>query len=102
MLAHRLNSPSINSLIDLATQGHFALFSGQWYHDFSQEELYRPFCPAEKANLKNLFKMLARHENLERKKTVLLSLKDEERLLFLRGFLSMVENKILDQRPTIQ
>jgi len=56
----------------------------------------------EKAKAKTLFKRLCEHRSLERQKTVFLSLNDKDRSLFIRAFMKMVENKILDQAPELQ
>jgi hypothetical protein len=39
---------------------------------------------------------------LDRKKTLLSSLNKEERDLFIKSFLKLVEGKILDKKPELQ
>jgi hypothetical protein len=94
-LYHSRNDQSFKSLIDLGTQGHFPLFDLRWLGDIRGLEPNK-LTNAEKLQAKKIIKRLAKHKTLERKKTILISLAKNERQLFIRAFLNMVEGKIID------
>ena len=97
---HR-NDRAIKSLIDLATRGHYPLFEDNWLEETWTQE-GKKLTGNEKAKAKTLFKRLCEHRTLERQRTVFWSMKIEERKLFKRAFMKMVENRILDASPELQ
>ena len=91
---------SIKSLIELGANGFFPLFEEKW---FLQKELKeKKLTGNEKVKAKKLFSRVAGHRGINRKKTILLSMTEEERNLFMRAFMKMVEMKIMDSKPGLQ
>lgn len=97
---HR-NDRAIKSLIELAALGFYPLFEDNWMQEVWQNKP-KKLTGNEKAKAKTLFKRLCEHRTLERQRTVFWSMKDEDRMLFKRAFLKMVENKVLDTSPELQ
>ena len=90
---------SMNALIHLGTTGHFPLFHEIWLSDPDiKEKKFQKITGQEKARAKKLFQQVSKHRKLEHKITVLLSMNDEDRKLFVKAFFKMVEVKILDQK----
>lgn len=95
------NDRSIKSLVELGTKGFFPLFDPNWLNEFHSRP-HKKLTGNEKVKAKKLLKRVSQHRSLERKKTVMLSMNDEERDIVLKAFFKMVENKILDTKPEIQ
>lgn len=92
----------MKALIHLGTQGHFPLFHELWLTDPSmREKKFQKITGLERAKAKKLFLRVSKHRQLEHKKTVLLSMNDEDRKLFMKAFFKLVEGKILDLKPEI-
>lgn len=93
---------SMKALIHLGTQGHFPLFHSSWLNDPEmREKKFQKITGLERARAKKLFQNVSKHRQLDRKITVLLSMNDDDRKLFMKAFLKLVEGKILDQKPEI-
>lgn len=93
---------SMKALIQLGTQGHFPLFHELWLKDPEiKEKRFLKITGLERARAKKLFQNVSKHRQLEHKKTVLLSMSDYDRLLFIKAFFKLVEGKILDLKPEI-
>ena len=85
----------------MGTLGFYPLFDNKWINEvlkFPTLNLNK----IDKQKAKIILQRLEKHKSLDRKKTILLSLVKEERDLFIKAFLKMVEGEILDQRPEIQ
>lgn len=97
---HHKDGQSIKSLVELGVNGFFPLFEDNWFltKEFSKKKL----TGNEKAKAKKLFSKVAGHRGINRKKTILLSMSEEERSLFIRAFMKMVEIKILNSKPGLQ
>jgi hypothetical protein len=96
-----IRDESLKSLIKMGALGFYPLFDGTWINEvlkFTNLNLSK----IEKQKAKRILLRLEKHKSLDRKKTILLSLGKEERDLFIKAFLKMVEGEILDQRPEIQ
>ncbi len=80
--------------INLAKTGQLPLFFNEWLKAPLEEE--RPVSLA-KANrtVRSFFKKCEKHRGLERKKTLLIALPDDERQDFIRSFLKVVERDII-------
>ncbi len=92
----------MKALIHLGTQGHFPLFHSSWLKDPEmKEKKFQKITGLERARAKKLFQSVSKHRLLDRKITVLLSMSDDDRKLFMKAFLKLVEGKILDQKPEI-
>lgn len=93
---------SMKALIQLGTQGHFPLFHELWMKDPEiKGKKFLKITGLERARAKKLFQKVSKHRQLEHKKTVLLSMDDGDRLLFMKAFFKLVEGKILDLKPEI-
>lgn len=95
------NDRSIKSLIELGAKGYFPLFDSSWLSEFYSLP-DKKLTGNEKAQAKKLLKRVSKHRSLERKKTVIFSMQEDDRNLVLKAFFKMVENKILDTKPQIQ
>lgn len=95
-----LKGHTIESLIELGTQGHFPLFHSSWIQEIYTNNS-RKLTVKERKKTKEIIQKLSKHQSLDRKKTVLFSLNNEERRLFIQAFLKMVEAKILNQKPEL-
>lgn len=92
----------MKALIHLGTQGHFPLFHELWMKDPEiKEKKFQKITGLERARAKKLFQQISKHRQLEHKKTVLQSMKNEDRILFMKAFFKIVEGKILDLKPEI-
>lgn len=99
---HYRPEESMKALIQLGTQGHFPLFHELWMKDPDiKEKKFHKITGLERARAKKLFQRVSKHRLLEHKKTVLLSMEDEDRKLFMKAFFKLVEGKILDLKPEI-
>lgn len=83
----------------MGQSGHYPLFDTQWFYESFQEQ--RPLNQKEKVQARKILQRLLNHKSFDRQKTLLLSLSEEERMIFLRSFCHMVEGKILDDRPQL-
>jgi hypothetical protein len=99
---HYRPEESMKALIHLGTQGHFPLFQELWLKDPEiKAKKFLKITGLERARAKKLFLRVSKHRQLEHKKTVLLSMDDDDRLLFMKAFFKLVEGKILDLKPEI-
>ena len=95
------NDPEIASLVEIGTKGFFPLFYPQWiYEVYSSKNKYLSKNDEDRA--KKILKKLQKYKSLDRKKTLLSSLEKDERDLFIKSFLKVVEGKILDKKPELQ
>ena len=93
---------SMKALIELGVVGHFPLFHELWLNDPDiKKKRFQKITGLERARAKKLFQQVSKHRQLEHKKTVLLSMKDDDRKLFVKAFFKLVEGKILDQKPEL-
>jgi ribosomal protein L20A (L18A) len=94
------DSQSIKSLGELGVHGFFPLFEDHWQGtmEFSKKSL----TGKEKVQAKKLFSRIAGHRGINRKKTIVMSMSEDERNLLARAFMKMVEMKILDSKPGLQ
>ncbi len=90
---------SMKALIHLGTVGHFPLFHDLWMNDPDmKEKRFQKISGLERARAKKLFQQVSKHRQLEHKKIVLISMKDEDRKIFMKAFFKLVEGKILDKK----
>ncbi len=100
-MTYRSNE-SLEALIHMGIHGHFPLFHDSWINDQDfQTKRFIRLTGIERARAKKLFQQVTKHRTLEHKKTVLLSLSNEDRMIFMKAFFKLVEGKILDQKPEI-
>lgn len=93
---HHKQDKSIKTLVELGANGYFPLFENNWLQDVSNPN--KKLTGNEKVKAKNLFKRVLQHKSIERKKTVVFSMCEEDRVLFIKAFLKMVEGNILDKK----
>jgi len=92
----------MKALIQLGMLGHFPLFHDVWMNDPDiKERRFQKITGLERARAKKLFQQVSKHRQLEHKKIVLLSMNDDDRLIFMKAFFKLVEGKILDQKPEL-
>jgi hypothetical protein len=92
----------MKALINLGVSGHFPLFLDIWLSNPSIKDLrFSKITGVERTKAKKLFSRVSKHRSLEHKKVVVQAMSDEERSLFIKAFLKLVEGKILDQRPEL-
>ena len=96
-----LCNEQMKSLIELGRHGHYPLFHQNWIEEATKEKNARPN-KADQKRAKEIMDKLAQHKNLDRKRTLLLSLPEQERKLFIKEFFNLVEQSILEERPIFQ
>ncbi len=96
-----VSNEQMKSLIELGRHGHFPLFHPTWIEEVCKEKGKRPNKTDQK-KAKEIMDQLAQHKNLDRKRTLLLSLSEGDRKLFIKEFFSLVEQSILEERPIFQ
>lgn len=93
---------SMKALINLGMHGHYPLFHESWITEATtQKKNFLKITGVERARAKKLFTHVLKHRLLERKRIVLLSMNDEDRILFIKAFFKLVEGKILDQKSEL-
>lgn len=100
---------SIKTLIEMGRHGHYPLFDSKWMYEcfdewnraYENKQRKKSLTGTEKSKARKILQRILQHRNIDRQKTVLLSLGKDERHLFMRAFFHMVEGKILDQKPQI-
>ncbi|MCK5072677.1 MAG: hypothetical protein KAQ98_04570 [Bacteriovoracaceae bacterium] len=94
------NLSGIKSLVELGMHGHFPLFPNNWIENVSLNRFAR-ITKNEKEKAQKIINRLAKHKSLDRKRTVLYSLSNSERDVFLKVFFKMVEGRILDKKTEL-
>jgi len=92
-------TPSMNSLIEMATHGHYPILENEWINDIVSEG--KRLTESEKKKAQKILKRVSEHRSLERQKTVIFSMNEKERSLFIKAFLNLVEGRILDDKPQL-
>jgi len=93
-------SNEMKSYINLGQYGHYPLFFKEWLEDgvhYSEPMSYR----VANRNVREVFKKLAKHRTEEKKKTLLSALNDDERNLFIKSFVKVVEHNVLKDVKTL-
>ena|SRR5690554_6753111 len=92
---------AMKGYINLAKTGHYPLFFEEWLNDSLKEGTAVSYRSASE-NVKDLFKKMAKHRSLERKRTMLTGLPEEQRDQFIRSFFKLVERDILKDLKSLQ
>lgn len=89
----------LDQLIEAGSSGHYPLFYQDWIHEsFSDEaEAKRMSFSRAAENVHRMYGELERHRSIERKKTAIQALKNEDRKIFVLSFMKMVEYRTLDR-----
>lgn len=96
-LEKRRKNHSIKTLIDLGTKGYYPLLHPEWIEEVCRSGSLT-LSTQETVRAKEIMRQVVKHKSLERKKTVLLALPHQDRMLFVRSFLAMVEGKVLGKK----
>lgn len=96
-----IRDDGLKSLIKIGTQGFFPLFDQTWFDSVLLKKELK-LTKNEKVLAKKIIQRIQQYKCLERKKTVILTLIEEEREIFIKAFLYLVEGQILDDRPQLQ
>lgn len=92
----------MKALIELGMAGFYPLFHDVWLQDPTiKEKKFHKITGIERARAKKLFNQVSKHKRLEHKKTILMSMSEDDRRLFMKAFFKIVEGKILDLKPEI-
>ena len=95
---------SMETLVKMGMVGHFPLFDHQWLLESftGKRELTRSLSQKDKAKARKLMNRLLQHASLEKQKTALLAMSEEERFIVIRSLFTLVEGKLLDGNPMLQ
>jgi len=93
---------SFQALIELGCQGHFPLFYPEWINQSCQKANVTKLKKSETKKMREILRRLSRYTNIERKRTVLLTLPAKDRQIFIKAFLNLVEDKILEKELELQ
>ena len=91
----------MRSIIELAIKGHFPLFYPEWLDQYKKTDYPLKSNSQTRGLTKKIMARLNGHKILERKRTILLSLKKDDLMTFINEFMKIVEGKILDNKPKI-
>ena len=97
-LAYKFNDKNLKPLIELGKRGHYPLFQNDWLNEVREKHLSK----TDQNKVKKLINQLSKHKTIERKKTLLFSLDKNEREIFIKAFLQVVEGKLLNEKMPIQ
>ncbi|EQC49481.1 hypothetical protein M899_1649 [Bacteriovorax sp. BSW11_IV] len=90
---------SIKRLVELGKAGFYPLFDDSWFFELAKNNT--PLNAKQQEKAKSLIKRLGQHRSLERQKTVLFSMPEEDRNIIMKTFLKLVEGSILDEAPQL-
>ena len=99
-LPRRKNEQSLKTLVQLGTKGFFPLFYDNWIEDHFEKQ-YSNLTSQEKQKAKQIMQKLVKHKSIDRKRTLLMELDENERRTFIKAFMKMVEGQILDEKPEL-
>jgi len=89
----------LEQLIEAGSTGYLPLFYHEWitesYED--KESLKTLSFSRASETVNKIFQKMERHTSIEKKKTAIQAMQDEERRHFIRSFMKMVEYKTLDR-----
>lgn len=89
----------LDQLIESGSAGFFPLFYQDWIHESLSDaiEVKRMSFSRAAENVHKVYKQIERHSSIERKKTAIQALKNDERKEFVISFMKMVEYRTLDK-----
>lgn len=90
---------SLNELIEAGSSGYLPLFYQDWIAEsFSDSSNMRKISFSRAAEtVHKVFEKIERHPTIERKKTAIQAMDDDERKEFILSFMKMVEYRTLDR-----
>lgn len=89
----------LDQLIESGSAGFFPLFYQDWIHESLADavEVRQMSFSRAAETVHRVYKQIERHSSIERKKTAIQALKNDERKDFVLSFLKMVEYRALDK-----
>lgn len=94
-----VDAPGLDQLIEAGSSGFFPLFYQDWIHEsFADTGEARKITFSRAAEtVHRVYKQIERHHSIERKKTAIQALRNEDRKDFIVSFMKMVEYRALDK-----
>ena len=94
-----VEAPGLDQLIEAGSSGFFPLFYQDWIHEsFADKSNAQKISFSRAAEtVHRVYKQIERHSSIERKKTAIQALKNEDRKDFVLSFMKMVEYRTLDK-----
>ncbi len=94
-----VEAPGLDQLIEAGSSGYFPLFYQDWIlESFADKAVTQKISFSRAAEtVHRVYKQIERHHSIERKKTAIQALKDEDRQDFILSFMKMVEFRTLDR-----
>lgn len=94
-----VDAPGLDQLIEAGSSGFFPLFYQDWIHESFADKANAQKISFSRAaeTVHKAYKHLERHSSIERKKTALQAMKQEDRKDFILSFMKMVEFRTLDK-----
>lgn len=96
-----MSNEQMNSLVELGRNGHYPLFHPTWIEETCKEKNKRS-TKGDQKKAKEIMDKLSKHKNLDRKRTLIMSLTETDRKLFIKEIFNMVEQSILEEKPILQ
>lgn len=89
----------LDQLIEAGSSGYFPLFYQDWIlESFKDQGIVHKLSFSRAAEtVHRVYKQIERHHSIERKKTAIQALKQEDRKDFVLSFMKMVEYRALDK-----
>ncbi|MCM2351871.1 MAG: hypothetical protein NDI69_17790 [Bacteriovoracaceae bacterium] len=93
------DAQGLDQLIEAGSSGYFPLFYQDWIHESfaDKSEVKRMSFSRAAETVHRVYKQIERHHSIERKKTAIQALKNDERNDFVLSFMKMVEYRALDK-----
>lgn len=82
----------IQSLLSMGTKGYFPLFDENWVASSFKDQ--SPLSDSQREDGYLILDRLTRHRGIDRKKTVIFSLQQQQREVVIKLFLELVEQKM--------
>lgn len=89
----------LEQLIEAGSTGYLPLFFNEWITESyaDKESLTTLSFSRASETVNKVFQGMERHSTIEKKKTAIQAMKEDERRHFIRSFMKMVEYKTLDK-----
>lgn len=93
------DAQGLDQLIEAGSSGYFPLFYQDWILESfaDKSEVKRMSFSRAAETVHRVYKQIERHHSIERKKTAIQALKNDERKDFVLSFMKMVEYRALDK-----
>ena len=89
------DAQGLDQLIEAGSAGFFPLFYQDWIHESFADvsEVKRMSFSRAAENVHRVYKLIERHSSIERKKTAIQALKNDERKEFVLSFMKMFQDR---------